>query len=81
MMSVLGNDIAKAIFDESIAIAQDERFNITGYCEPFCGMMGVYKHIPSMYKAEGLRIQYKAGDFKVSGKDVEGCSKRVDTSN
>jgi site-specific DNA-adenine methylase len=34
-----------------------------GYCEPFCGMLGVYRHIPAIL---GDDIQYMAGDVNES---------------
>jgi DNA adenine methylase len=34
-----------------------------GYCEPFCGMLGVYRHVTTIL---GPDIQYKAGDINKS---------------
>jgi site-specific DNA-adenine methylase len=63
----IGKQLANFIVDESIEISEDEGFNIKGYCEPFCGMLGVYQHIPELYKEEGLaKINYKAGDTNKS---------------
>jgi DNA adenine methylase len=48
-------------------ISEDEGRTIKGYCEPFCGMLGVYQHIPELYKEEGLgKLKYKAGDTNKS---------------
>ena len=35
---------------------------IKGYCEPFCGMLGVYRHIPIYLDVK----RYKAGDCNKS---------------
>lgn len=58
----IGKKLANLIVNESISISDDENFEIKGYCEPFCGMLGVYKHIPALFQNEGLDITYKAGD-------------------
>lgn len=48
---------------ESMDIAEERGFRIMGYCEPFCGMLGVYRHIPSCLKKKGLKtLHYLAGD-------------------
>jgi site-specific DNA-adenine methylase len=48
----LGREIAETIAE----IADD--YDIRGYCEPFLGMAGVYRHIPSLLG----RKKYLAGD-------------------
>ncbi len=58
----IGKKLASIIVEESITIAEDQNFTIKGYCEPFCGMLGVYKHIPLLFKNDGLNLTYKAGD-------------------
>lgn len=59
----VGKQIAEVIVDESLYIAEDEGWNIQGYCEPFCGMLGVYHHIQELYKDRGLEnLSYMAGD-------------------
>jgi len=58
----IGEKLARVIYDESVDIAKlksDEDFKIKGYCEPFCGMLGVYQHIPKLFKDQ---LKYKAGD-------------------
>jgi DNA adenine methylase len=52
----IGKKLASIITD----ISQD--YNIIGYCEPFCGMLGVYQHIPELLG----NIVYKAGDLNKS---------------
>ena len=63
----IGKKLAKIIVDESIGIEEDYDFDIKGYCEPFCGMLGVYKHIPKLFEEEGYtKLKYKAGDTNTS---------------
>ena len=54
-----GKEIAYEIFLNSI----DRNIEIKGYCEPFCGMMGVYQHIHDIFDN---KIKYKAGDLNES---------------
>ena len=58
----IGKKIAEIIYDESTAIEEEEDFKIRGYCEPFCGMLGVYQHIPELFKDHKPKLKYKAGD-------------------
>ena len=63
----IGKQLAEVIVDESIYIAEEENFKIKGYCEPFCGMLGVYRYIPQLFEEVGLtRLKYKAGDINES---------------
>ena len=63
----IGKQLAEIIVDESIDIAEEEGFEIKGYCEPFCGMLGVFRHIPELFEDAGLfRLKYKAGDTNES---------------
>lgn len=62
----IGKKLASIIVNESISISDDENFEIKGYCEPFCGMLGVYKHIPVLFENENLQLMYKAGDTNTS---------------
>lgn len=64
----IGKQLAEVMVDESLYISEDEGWIIKGYCEPFCGMLGVYQHIPELYeKKEGLgKLKYKAGDTNKS---------------
>lgn len=62
----IGKKIAKIIYDESEDIEEDEDFIIKGYCEPFCGMLGVYQHIPELFKNYKPKLKYKAGDTNKS---------------
>lgn len=58
-----GRGIAKTIVETSWEICDDENWEIRGYCEPFCGMLGVYRHIPELLD---LDVPHKAGDSNVS---------------
>jgi DNA adenine methylase len=62
----IGKQIAKLIHDESIDIEEEYDFVIKGYCEPFCGMLGVYQHIPELFEDHSPKLNYKAGDMNAS---------------
>lgn len=61
----IGLDLAKVIYNVCIEIEQNTNFKIKGYCEPFCGMLGVYQHIPSLFSSHN-KMKYKAGDINES---------------
>ena len=56
----IGSKIADTISRISTGISTEENFKIKGYCEPFCGMLGVYRYIPSLFQNKSLK--YLAGD-------------------
>ena len=56
---IIGKQIASIIHD----IYLDNSDWIRGYVEPFCGMLGVYRHVAGL---DGLCIDYKAGDLNGS---------------
>jgi DNA adenine methylase len=65
----IGKKIAQVIYNESTNIKEEEGFKIKGYCEPFCGMLGVYQHIPELFSSvndpsreRDSILKYKAGD-------------------
>lgn len=63
----IGKEIAKQIYIISTVIIEDNTdFKIKGYCEPFCGMLGVYRHIPELFEDHKPRLKYKAGDANES---------------
>jgi site-specific DNA-adenine methylase len=62
----IGKKIADQIYKESIKIENNYDFTIKGYCEPFCGMLGVYKHIPELFDNHRPKLKYKAGDVNKS---------------
>jgi len=56
----LGLAIARAIAEEVRVQSAARGLAIRGYCEPFCGMMGVFRHVPRILGLSGLR--YVGGD-------------------
>lgn len=62
----IGKEIAEIIADVSLDIEDDYEFTIKGYCEPFCGMLGVYQHIPKLFEENHPPLKYKAGDTNES---------------
>jgi DNA adenine methylase len=59
-----GQKIADVIYELSTEMEEEFGFKIKGYCEPFCGMLGVYRHIPELFKDH--KLKYKAGDVSES---------------
>jgi hypothetical protein len=62
----IGREIATIIHEVSTMMERDYGFKIKGYCEPFCGMLGVYQHIPELFASHRPKLQYKAGDTNES---------------
>jgi site-specific DNA-adenine methylase len=62
----IGKKLAEVIYEEAIDISEAENFYIKGYCEPFCGMLGVYQHIPDLFNDYKPKLKYKAGDINKS---------------
>lgn len=60
----IGKYIAKIIFD--IARDNASRFEIVGYAEPFCGMLGVFRHSLSEASSLGRKLTFVAGDINKS---------------
>ncbi len=60
----IGKALAEVIYDVATEVAEDDDFVIKGYCEPFCGMLGVYQHIPDLF--DDHKLKYKAGDTNES---------------
>jgi len=58
-----GRELASIIFQEAQYTSKVNNMPIQGYCEPFCGMLGVYRHIPEFFKED---ISLKAGDINKS---------------
>lgn len=56
----IGKELAEVIN----TISKDSNMPIKGYCEPFCGMLGVYQHIPKLYINKS--INYIANDINKS---------------
>jgi len=56
----IGKIIAEVIAEK----VKETDIEIQGYCEPFCGMLGVYQHIPQYF--EERQMLYRAGDTNES---------------
>ena len=59
---IKGKDISEIIYKTCKYVEENNNFKIRGYCEPFCGMLGVYQHIPELYSQDYPKLKYKAGD-------------------
>jgi hypothetical protein len=71
----------QVIYDESMDISEEEGFQIKGYCEPFSGMLGVYQHIPELFKDQKPELNTKqATKTRECHNDVEGCTAGVETT-
>ena len=57
----IGEEISNIIKKVSDILEKEKKIEIKGYCEPFCGMMGVYQHIPLLYENHKPKLKYKAG--------------------
>jgi DNA adenine methylase len=62
----IGKKLAKVIEEKSLDIEDKYHFTIKGYCEPFCGMLGVYQHIPELFRTHKPKLKYVAGDINKS---------------
>lgn len=62
----IGLEIAENIHLLSIILEDHSNFKIKGYCEPFCGMLGVYKHIPELFDDHKPKLKYVAGEINES---------------
>lgn len=62
----IGKILSSIIAEESLDIEDEYDFTIKGYCEPFCGMLGVYQHIPELFDNHTPKLKYKAGDINKS---------------
>lgn len=69
----IGKELAQVIYNVSIekeqrtlALSGGTGMTIKGYCEPFCGMLGVYQHIPNLFESRVPKMEYKAGDLNNS---------------
>lgn len=62
----IGLKVAEAIHD--YVDSHDALGEIKGYCEPFCGMLGVYQHIPELLDSYDFSydFSYRAGDVNKS---------------
>lgn len=65
--SRIGQELANVIYEQTIAMG----FCPKGYVEPFCGMLGVYRHIPELFDNfqqcnNNKKIKYLASDINTS---------------
>jgi DNA adenine methylase len=61
----IGKKLAQIIWLVSSLVEIQENITFHGYCEPFCGMLGVYQHIPELFSGTSI-LEYKAGDINES---------------
>lgn len=62
-----GKRIAECIVEYVDKVQKQTGIKIKGYCEPFCGMLGVYRHIPSLFEEKGYNdLKYLGGDTNES---------------
>ena len=64
--SKLGKQISQHINFVCQMLREEQGMTIKGYCEPFCGMAGVYQHIPALFEDSCKKLTYKAGDTNES---------------
>ena len=62
----IGKAISKRKYDIATEIEKETGVQYKGYCEPFCGMCGVYQHIPWLFQDHKPKMKYKAGDINKS---------------
>jgi site-specific DNA-adenine methylase len=63
----IGKDIANAMCNYMIKIKKTDKDKIKGYCEPFCGMLGVYRHFYNCSYLKNYRnLKYLGGDYNKS---------------
>jgi site-specific DNA-adenine methylase len=56
----LGKELSRIIYDISMTISKNDNFDLKGYCEPFCGMLGVYQYVPDLFNF--YNFKFEAGD-------------------
>ena len=57
---LVGKEFSEIIYMISIIWEKKTKRKLVGYCEPFCGMCGIYKHIPE--KFTNVNFKFFAGD-------------------
>lgn len=72
----IGKELAEIIYQVSTEIEDEYDFDIKGYCEPFSGMMGVYRHIPDLFKETHPNIEYLAGELNGNTVKMWNAAKR-----
>lgn len=61
----IGEEISLMIKQISDKVEEHTGIQFKGYIEPFCGMLGVYQHIPELFE-DHKSFKYKAGDINES---------------
>jgi site-specific DNA-adenine methylase len=61
----IGEDIAVIIKQISDRVEEHTGVRFKGYVEPFCGMLGVYQHVPELIE-DHKSYKYRAGDINES---------------
>jgi len=56
----IGKELSRIILEKSLEISKSRDLELRGYCEPFCGMLGVYQWIPQEMKSDTFSLL--AGD-------------------
>jgi hypothetical protein len=51
----IGRDIAQVIYQVASEVERQTGVRFKGYVEPFCGMLGVYRHIPALFEGHRPR--------------------------
>jgi site-specific DNA-adenine methylase len=62
----IGKEIAQVIRDTVCKVEAQTGVAFKRYLEPFCGMLGVYQHIPKLFQNYRYPLKYKAGDINES---------------
>lgn len=58
----IGKEIAETIINY-VSREVENGFKLKGYCEPFCGMLGVYQYVPELMHDAGFKkLKYIASD-------------------
>jgi len=62
----IGKTLAGIILKEAFDLAEKRKIKISGYCEPFCGMLGVYQYILDSDFKDLNDLSFHAGDMNKS---------------
>ncbi len=62
----IGKEIAECIIGCALYFEDESSFKPKGYCEPFCGMLGVYEPIYDISNDFWKSFKWKAGDVNKS---------------
>lgn len=62
----VGKRFADVLFTSAIIMAEERNIKIKGYCEPMCGMLGVYQYVHELFSLYDPDMKFKAGDVNES---------------